>query len=507
MNAIGYLRLSMRDQSRYSLEYQEASVRDYCTRNKMILLAIFKDNGQCSDNFDRPDYIALEKFIKQHKGGVNYLIVMDHDRFSRNLPEALMKIKLLEDKFRIKVLATNEAPDLDTSDPDVFMNRAFKYLMANNELLRIRQRTSRGIRQALESGRFVNLAPFGYVNRKEEGRKSKIHVDEEKAMIVRKIFFDFLLGHPIAHIYREVKTIGFKNSSNSAIRRVLNNCVYAGLIKIPASIAGPEKYVKGLHTPIISESDFWRCQELLGNKKPLKAMAGDHVPLRGVLKHECGTPMTAGFSKGKRKYYLYYRCRKCSSQNIPGDFLHEQFNKVLHLLSFDNDQVSYLIKEVKSKVEHSLQSRKIHITKKNEGLATVNRKIEKLEERLMNDEINSQTYKRWYKKLAVERSLIQSQIDSLANDKESMFNKIESLLPSLTELPQIFERATLFQKHSILREVFKQGLMYGRGAFRTPYINPALAHNSMILKEKGLLFIEQSSENFEEITICSGDGS
>jgi hypothetical protein len=82
-----------------------------------------------------------------------------------------------------------------------------------------------------------------------------------------------LVGHPIAHIYREVKAIGFKNSSNSAARRVLNNCVYAGLI---ATIAGLEKYVKGLHAPIISESDFWRCQELLGNKKPSKAMAGDH---------------------------------------------------------------------------------------------------------------------------------------------------------------------------------------------------------------------------------------
>jgi hypothetical protein len=63
--------------------------------------------------------------------------------------------------------------------------------MANNELLRIRQRTSRGIRQALESGRFVNLAPFDYINRKEERRKSKIHVDEEKAMIVRKNIFRF----------------------------------------------------------------------------------------------------------------------------------------------------------------------------------------------------------------------------------------------------------------------------------------------------------------------------
>jgi site-specific DNA recombinase len=220
MNAIGYLRLSMRDQSRYSLEYQESSINEYCKRNNIELLAVFKDNGQSSYNFDRQNYIALESFIKKHKGGVNYLIVMDHDRFSRNLPEALMKIKSLENRFKIKVVATNESPDLDTNDPDVFLNRAFKYLMTNNELLRIRQRTSRGIRTALEGGRFVNRAPYGYYNQKAEGRKGVILVNEEEVLIIRKVFFDFLLGHPITQIHKNVKSLGYPGISRSAIRRL-----------------------------------------------------------------------------------------------------------------------------------------------------------------------------------------------------------------------------------------------------------------------------------------------
>jgi DNA invertase Pin-like site-specific DNA recombinase len=33
MSAIGYIRLSIKDQSQYSLEYQEKSIRDYCARN------------------------------------------------------------------------------------------------------------------------------------------------------------------------------------------------------------------------------------------------------------------------------------------------------------------------------------------------------------------------------------------------------------------------------------------------------------------------------------------
>jgi hypothetical protein len=60
----------------------------------------------------------------------------------------------------------------------------------------------------------------------------------------------------------------------------------------------------------------------------------------------------------------------------------------------------------------------------------------------------------------------------------------------LTAIPGIFIRANLFQKHSILRRVFKDGIMYNGRSYRTrtPFINPALSHNLLRLKEKGLLF-------------------
>jgi len=91
MNALGYMRLSVRDQSRYSLEYQEESIKEYCERNNLELTALYKDNRQGSDTFDRPNYQALEAFIKKHKGANRYLIIMDHDRFSRDISEALAK--------------------------------------------------------------------------------------------------------------------------------------------------------------------------------------------------------------------------------------------------------------------------------------------------------------------------------------------------------------------------------------------------------------------------------
>jgi hypothetical protein len=40
---------------------------------------------------------------------------------------------------------------------------------------------------------------------------------------------------------------------------------------------------------------------------------------------------------------------------------------------------------------------------------------------------------------------------------------------------------------SLLRGIlmFKHGLSYSEGTFRTPYINPALAHTLLIINEKG----------------------
>lgn len=53
----------------------------------------------------------------------------------------------------------------------------------------------------------------------------------------------------------EARKRGFTRSGNSAISRVLTNPIYAGLLRLPAYNGDPEKLVKALHPPIISEAD------------------------------------------------------------------------------------------------------------------------------------------------------------------------------------------------------------------------------------------------------------
>ena len=508
MNAIGYVRISIKDQSKWSLASQEKYIREYCQNNRLDLIEMFIDDGKRSYTFDRPDYIALEKFIKKHKGTVQYLIVLDHDRFSRNLAEALTKIEYLEKKHGLKVLATNEPLDLDTADPMVFMQRAFKYMVANQELFTIRRRAKIGIRQAQESGRYVHLAPFGYLNSKEPGGKSLIIIDESKSFIIKKIFRDYLSGVPHYIIYQEAKKLGFTLTGRDAIVRVLNNAAYAGLIRVAANEKQPERFVKGVHQGIIPEYEFWRAQELLNkNKRNEKIQPRDEFPLRGILKCSCGGNMTAGYSKGKKNYYPYYRCLKHPGANISGTVLHEKLEQLLSLLSFSEQQIDQITTTASNSLGEIVSAKAREAAVKKDQLKNLLVKIDRLEERLINDEIEIETYRKYFKKFQLEKALLNEEIGFLTKLQDDSFNEKLALLPHLVSMPAIYKQANLNQKHSLLNGVFKHGLMFSEGAYRTPYINPVFTHNLQIINKKGLLFLEQPSQDFGAIPCGAGEGT
>lgn len=491
MNAIGYMRLSTKDQSK-SLEYQETAIRDYCKKNNLNVLDLFKDNGESSYTFDRPDYKALEAQLKKHKGECQFLIVLDHDRFSRNLPEALMKITELEKKYGVKVLSTNERIDLDTSDPDVFLKRALDYLMANKELFNIRKRTLQGIRNAKLNGRYLGRAPYGYKNIIDGTKRNLIEINTDQSMIVKRIFREFILGVPPYLIFKNVKAAGFHQTGHNAIFNILKNCMYAGLINVPAFKELPEKYVKSVHEPIITESDFWLVQRIMTeSKRKTRIQPAEDFPLRGILKCWCDKKMTAGWSKGCRNYYLYYRCIEHTNINIPGNTIHEKFDQVLRGLSFPKHHINYIQEKAKERLIEPLKFKMEKQKIKFKELQEINQKIFRLEERFLNDEIESSTYQNWFKKLKQDKAILESSIgqrQSPANTSNSLVNKI---LPHLSNLSDIYNKSNVTQKQTLIRALFKDNLTWDDGMFRTKCIDPTFYDNLLKVNKKGLLFYEQ----------------
>ena len=220
----------------------------------------------------------------------------------------------------------------------------------------------------------------------------------------------------------------------------------------------------------------------------MKTQPKDEFPLKGILRSPCcGQSMTAGWSKGKNKYYLYYRCIKHSNVNISGAVLHEKFNKLLINLNFTQDAIDEVVIDVKGGLSAMNETRNKEAKVIIEQLARLEEKIESTEKKLIDDTINGATYKKWNKKFTAERTQLLKRRDELDEDLEDFINQELLVLPYMLNLPGIFEEASINQQYAILNEVFKRGFTFKEGMFRTPYVHSEFAHNLQRLKQLGLI--------------------
>src|SRR3546814_14013587 len=110
-------------------------------------------------------------------------------------------------------------------------------------------------------------------------------------------------------------------------------------------------------------------ERLSKNKRAEQVQPREDFPLRGLLKSPCcGRGMTAGWSKGKKKYYLYYRCIKHSNVNISGKVLHEKYKSLIIHLNLRHEDVDYITERTKKELKQQVPLRKKQAKIKTEEL-------------------------------------------------------------------------------------------------------------------------------------------
>lgn len=490
MNAAAYCRISTLDQSHNSLEAQERQIREYCARNGLTLKAVFTDNGQSSYTFDRPDFKALEAFLKKNKD-VQYLIIVDPSRFSRNVAEALMKLKELEDKMKIRVYATTDAFGTDFSDPSAFIMRTLQYVMGESELHNIRKRTKAGILQGKLNGRFMSSAPYGYKNTRDAGDKATLEVVESKAKIIRFIFREFLNGMTITEIGRAARAMGFPQQGKMAIQRTLANPAYCGLITIPDYKDRKSRFAVGLHTPIIPEFEYWQVQEKLVRKpkEPRPTSKNAEVPLRGALRCWCGRKLTAGNSRGKSgKYFWYYFC-VTHRENLPAKKLHPQFEALLDELSYSPDKIDWIREKITAEIELKVKGQQAEILKLSRELNAIQVQIHTAEKKFLRGLVQESTFQSVIVELRGQEGRLLQSIRQAGTIGPQYLLQLNDMLPRLSHIRQAFENKPVEKQQQFISLVFDSSLHYQNGTFRTPFLHPIFSHNELALKEKGLLLV------------------
>lgn len=497
---IRYLRFSSKGQSNSSIEAQEMYTSRWFETNKVELTDTFIDAGFSAKTFDRPDMNELTAFIAKHYKSCDYLVVSEMDRFSRDAGEAISLIKKLQLKYSVQIVSVTEGITYDYRDSGSFFRTGLSFLLAEDDNIRRANKINSGIYTAkAQEGRFIGAkAPYGYLV-DGKGKARKLVINETEAIIVRFIYDSYLTKMPIYMIKSKAIEMGMKLGSKCIIQDMLENPIYSGQQNVKSWRTLPGGIFPAKHEPVIDMLTWQRVQEKLNGKDPKTlTLIRDEFPLRGILLCHCGLTVTGAPSKGRLKWYNYYKCKKSTGHlNVGTIKAHSQLREMLRLMSPSNHYVIALEERSKAALATAMEENKKLIVIHKEELGKVEKKLASVERKWIDDQLTFESYHRNTKDLTQQRIFIKAKIDELNADDKEAYILLYGNIKKLTDMVKIYECANTIEKQELIRMVFDSKLYYQAGSYRTPYIMNIFSHNLLEMKEKKLLILDEKAGSLE----------
>ena len=209
------------------------------------LVVAFDEEGESAKSTDRSQLQNLLMYCRLNKGRVHFVVVFNLTRFARDKYDHFALRSHLQ-SLGISLRSATEPID-DTSTGKLMEGVLAAFAQFDNDVRS--DRTRAGMKAALELGRWVFLAPIGYLNARRSMGKSLIH-DPERAPLVRRAFEDYATGQfTKQQLLKRSRTWGLTNRrgkplTSQAIGMLLRSCdtcagALTGRHKPPPVLAPP----------------------------------------------------------------------------------------------------------------------------------------------------------------------------------------------------------------------------------------------------------------------------
>jgi site-specific DNA recombinase len=470
IGAVIYVRVSTKEQTEnLSLPTQLRACEEYCRRQGYEIVERFHEEGESAKSIDRSQLQNLLTFCRLNKGRVHFVVVFNLTRFARDKYDHFALRSHLQ-SLGISLRSATEPID-DTSTGKLMEGVLAAFAQFDNDVRS--DRTRAGMKAALELGRWVFLAPIGYLNAPRSMGKSLMH-DPERAPLVRRAFEDYATGqYTKEQLLKRIRAWGLTNRrgkplTSQAIGVLLRNHLYAGIVDVP------EYGVRAKRCdfePLISDELFSRARAILSGRVPSTAprkRAHPDFPLRGFVRCEsCGRGLTGSWSKGRSEYYAYYHCRPgCRAVNVSKARLEGLFADELALLQPTPGYMRLL----KESVLRIWKARKAAVREEldivERGAKAIQEKLDRLDEAfLFERSIDIDTYDRHAEKLREELTLARIERHSghlKELDVEGILAFVERVLPRAADL---WVQATLDQRQRFQQLFFPDGITFDGNRF------------------------------------------
>ncbi len=462
-----YCRVSTdKEQQEHSFETQKEMYTDMIMMKPNWQMAgIYADEGITGTIAKkRPDFMRMIEDCR--KGKIDLIITKSVSRFSRNNLDCLLYVRELKE-MGIPIIFEKEGINTLQVSSELLITLFSGLSQAESESISMNVKI--GKRQSLKNGN----VPFSYKSflGYRKGADGKPEIDEEQAVIIRRIFSEYLAGKSLLDIAKgltadEIPTArGKANWSSARVQSILTNEKYKGdallqktyivdcISKKSKKNNGelPMYYVENNHPAIIERAVFDRAQEEIsrrnskkkvkqvGTKTELGKYSSKYALSEILYCGNCGTPYRrCTWSKnGKKK--IVWRCisrldygkKYCKdSPSIEESVLHnaiaETITQKAQIENADVDRIRNHIELYKISQDTS------SILAKQERLKAIQEHINQLtdmdSEAAQNGDFDAQ-----FENLYAEMYAIKDELDEIERHK----SKIEIATDSIEEMTSV----------------------------------------------------------------------
>ena len=453
-----YTRVSSQQQAdNLSLATQLKACTLYAEKMAYNVAATFGGTYESAETDERKQFTAMISFVKKYRGKISYILVYSLERFSRNDNSIWLTNELR--KLGIEIVSVTQPIDTSSASGQMQQKMLFLFGEFDNQLRR--QKCMAGIKEMLLRGDWPTKPPLGYDIVKVHGKR-KI-VGNIKGKLIRKAFewkaYDNL---SIESIRKKLADKGLKIGKQH-MSNILRNPFYCGMM-VHNMLEG--RVVEGNHERLISQEVFLKVNGALKeNSQGYKVNEENaEIPLkRFLICGHCGKPLR-GYIVKKKNLHYYKCCTKACNNNKSAKALNSLFERVLDRFKIDRAKdVIELIKKQTVAVFNQLTAGKQddyqHLQQEH---AEILKKINRLEERYIEEEIGGELYRKYHQRYEEERKEIEEKLMTLSRQVSNLDDSIDFVVKFALELPLKWVSADYNTKQRIQFLLFPQGIRYNK---------------------------------------------
>ncbi|EKE00343.1 MAG: recombinase [uncultured bacterium] len=469
---VGYCRISTQNQKDegLSIDVQQTKIYEKVRELKGELIGIFTDEAKTGTNLNRPGLTAL--LARCTKGDIDYLIVQDTSRLSRDTKDYL-GVKALLKKEKVDIVALSGMQSQGDDPYSQFLDE----IIAAVNALHPRVSGYKARQTAMEkfkAGYYPSWAPIGYKNIKNPNPsgpydKRIIIPDELTRQFISQAFKmyatrDFSIYDIRQYLHKSgVRGRKGRPLQYSVVHHMLRNSFYWGWMK-HGGLEG-----MGKHDKLIDKPTFDIVQQILTDKGEYGIRHRKHnFLLRGIVFcKECGRRFVAEYhynqkyKTGGGKIGMYHCSQtgkrgKCHARSLSLTNLEDQVQQEVNKLAFKPEFIEAVKNQIQNVYQETIDRVKLARKSANNRKDAIEMKRDRIELDYCATKLTVEQYQRFNAKLDAEMLNVQKELSDIDKMKTIDVAVVNEVLELTRNIAQSYARVDTDHKRAYLHFFFKK---------------------------------------------------